>query len=224
MRYIISTYFFIFYVNISLFSQVFDGEVKKISHYDPSGETIEYFRNIWYFNSKEEYLSAETKMFDNLNVALRTEKFEMIADDASIAVLNEIGAFTGLMRGYFYPKGSSIDDSQIKKTFMAYIAIDLSKYDIRVQFKGAYNQYMLNYQLEAPVKTGYAIFRIPSAEYRKDIEYLINAEKTKTKLTITAEYNRQQLKLIITRKEAAIASLLRKAGLNKRQILLFPEG
>lgn len=208
---------------LSLAGQGFDGEVGQISYYDYSGDRKENFNSIWYYPSENTYLIEEQKAFDDRKIAYRIEEFQMIADDMTIEVLEEIGIFRGLMRGYFYAPGTAMEEEQVQETFIAYLGVDVEMYNVRVQFEGVFRRYMLNYTLEPPKHKGYAIFRIPSEAYEEDEHYMIEAKKDRTRLTVTAYYNHQKLTLIITRREAFIPSLLRKAGLNRKSLPLIPE-
>ncbi|MBK8808111.1 MAG: hypothetical protein IPO21_16340 [Bacteroidales bacterium] len=200
-----------------LSAQGFDGAENTITYYDISGDTKECYQNIWYKNTEAEYYGDEKEAYNKRKIAFRNEKFQMIADDNTIEVLKSLGIFTGLMRGYYYPQGASIEEINLKQAFIAYLGIDVKKYDIRVKFVGEHLQYMLNYKLKPQKKFKYAVFRIPSNAYTEDHEYVISATSTQYLLTIKATYNNQELTLTVSRRVSKLTAWFKKIGLNKKK-------
>lgn len=195
--------------------QLYEGSVKSIGVYNINGETRQYYTNIWYVPSEEIYLQEEGKMYDMRNIAYEKDSFYVVISPDEKQILNDLEVKVGVLHGYYYPKGSRMQKSEIEDAYMAYIAVNMDIYHIHVDFTGLLKRYKYNYDLKTRRKNkNLVFFRIPSGAFRIDDEskFQITVVPNEMFLTITANYNRQVLILTLYPKEDIYHRTMRKLG------------
>lgn len=220
-------FFFFSFFYLFSFSQNFEGKLKEIKPYNLDGDTKHSFKSVWYTASTDEYITEQTKQLDTNNIAYYTESNDMIAGKYDQYLLNKLGITFGFYHGVYY--AANTDVKKKRKTaiptidyFLAYLGIDLNKCNVHVNFVGINRQYVMKYDLNPKERT-LAFFRMSSNIIDDNREFKITVVATRDKATIKILYNLQELTLTLTPYERKRDALLRKIGLNKKELVLLQD-
>lgn len=198
---------------VVLYSQEYAGKIQTVETYNPKGENRLFFKSIWYPPSEQEYLRVEGEMFDNRNVAYKKVPSSNVISEQDQYLLKSLKIDYGTMVGYYYPIVDFEYQKELQYAYVSYLGIDVHQFTVHVDYKGAFNRYEFDYDLDVKDKRArYAYFRFQTGRVNDEIPYYIKVEVTPMFAIITAEYNLQKTVLTVTPKEDFYHAQLRKLG------------
>jgi len=179
-------------------------------------------KDIWYVLNRNEYYKHEEHLFDTCNIAYLHDTLSHIMEDQDQAILKQTGVDYGFYHGMYYVvrKERTKEFHDDKDQFIAYIGLDLNRFNIRVSYRGYNNQYVMDYNIEHQNKK-MIYFRLFTDSWTDVYAINIRAEIQKNKLVITNQYNKQTLTLTVTPYEGGMSKFMRSIGLNKKPLSVF---
>jgi len=196
---------------------VFEGKIQSPSLFNKNGALPENVKDLWYLGSIEDYKKKEETQLDSCDIAYFNDSLGKVMDIETEAILKQTGVFNGFYHGVYFTKHKEGKrEVQVNKDmYIAYLGLDLNRFNVWVNFVSLNRQYVMNYGLER--KDNFAIFRIFS--YSSNIE--IRGEIQEQNLVINTTYNKQDLKLTISPRESKADAMKRKMGINKKPLTVF---
>ena len=200
----------------------FEGRSRVTTTFNNVERTKDEKKDIWYVSSKEEYYAHEEHLFDTCNIAYFHDSLSRITEEQDIAILNQTGIDYGFYHGIYYTikKERTKEIHEDKDYYIAYIGIDLNRFNIRVGYRGYNNQYVMDYNIEHR-NNKIIYFRLFTDSWFDINAINIRAEIQKSNLIITNYYNKQKLTLTLSPYESGMARKMRSLGLNKKPLSVF---
>lgn len=199
---------------IRILPQQYEGEVQETKNYNPSGDSKDSFKTIWYCSSLNDYREKETENYNNHNVGFYTGAFTEVCSKNEEQMLNSLQIETGFYTGEYYPSNADSLAPILHKNYLAYFSVPLDIYSVYISFMGVNRKYNFNYTLEPERKNKnkLAFFRIPSGKYNDPEDYRISVAVTENNITIKSVYNHQKLTVKLTPIENLYKTYARKWG------------
>lgn len=199
----------------------FEGKEQNVDYYSTSGDTKESFKTIWFCSGIAAYRTQEVENFNNHKIVFNTKPFTEISTSETEQMLAMLGIQTGLYHGQYYPIRSKKLPENIQNTYMAYVGIPLTVFDVKVDFLGMARKYKFSYMLKPDKadRSKVAFFRIPSGNYSYEDDYRISADVTAERVNIRAVYNKQVLVLTLTPRQNKLNAQLTKWGLAEKPLI-----
>lgn len=198
-----------------------EGNEQAIDYYSTAGDTKESFKTIWYCTGIAAYRTQEVENFNSHKIVFSPKPFTDICTSETEQMLAMLGIQTGLYHGQYYPMRSKKLPENIQNTYMAFIGIPLTVFDVRVDFLGTARKYKFSYPLKPDNadRSKIAFFRIPSGNYSYEDDYRISADVTPERVSIRAIYNKQVLVLTLTPRQNMVSAQMTKWGLAKKPLI-----
>ena len=204
------------------FAQNFEGRSRVTTTFNNIERTKEEKKDIWYVKTKDEYYKHEEHLFDTCNIAYFHDSLSKVMDEQDQAIFKQTGVDYGFYHGMFYVvrKERTKEYHDDKNYYIAYVGLDLNRFNVRVSYRGFNNQYVMDYNIEH--KNNNIVYFRFYTDLWFDINAInIRAEIQKNNLVITNHYNKQTLTLTVTPYENGTSSFLRSLGLNKKPLSVF---
>ncbi len=199
----------------------FEGKEQTVDFYSTAGDTKESFKTIWYCSGIAVYRTQEVENFNSHKIVFNSQPFTDVCTAETEQMLAMLGVQTGLYHGQYYPIRSKKLPENIQNTYMAFIGIPLTVFDVKVDFMGTARKYKFSYPLKPDKadRSKVAFFRIPSGNYNYEEDYRISADVTQERVSIRAIYNKQVLVLTLTPHQSQILAQMSKWGLAKKPLI-----
>jgi hypothetical protein len=212
--------------NVNGFAQHnFEGRSRVETTLNVVDKTKDEKKDIWYVSSRNEYAKHEEHLFDTCNLAYFHDSLSKVMDEQDMAILKQTGVDFGFYHAIYYVvrKDHNKEIHDDKDNYLAYIGLDLNRFNIHVAYRGYNNQYVMDYNIEHK-KNKIIYFRLITDNWFDINAINIRAEIQKGNLVITNHYNKQTLTLTISPYEAGMSKTMRSVGLNKKplSVLLNP--
>ena len=200
----------------------FEGRSRVTTTMTNIDRTKDEKKDIWYVSSKAEYYKHEEHLFDTCTIAYIHDTLSLIMDESDEAVLKRTGVDYGFYHGMYYVvrKERTKELHDDKDSYIAYIGLDLNRFNVHVSYRGFNNQYVMDYNIEHQ-KNKIVYFRLQTDSWFDVYSINIRAEMQKNNLVITNHYNRQTLTLTVSPYEGGMSKKMRSMGLNKKPLSVF---
>jgi hypothetical protein len=200
----------------------FEGRSRVTTTMTNIDRTKDEKKDIWYVSSKDEYTKHEEHLFDTSNIAYFHDSLSLVMEESDEALLKRTGVDYGFYHGMYYVvrKERTKEFHDDKDNYIAYIGLDLNRFNVRVSYRGFNNQYVMDYNI-VHQKNKIVYFRLTTESWFDIYAINIRAEMQKNNLVIINHYNRQTLTLTVSPYESGMSKTMRSVGLNKKPLSVF---
>lgn len=203
-------------------AQNFEGRTRVKSTRNSVDFSKDDKKDIWYVLSKDEYRKREGHLFDTTSIAYYQDTITEVMGEDDEALLKKTGVDYGFYHGIYYVirKERTKEYHDDKDYYVAFLGLDLNRFNVRVSYRGFNNQYVLDYNIKRQ-KNKHVYFRLITESWFDINAIKMRAEMQRNTLVLTNFYNKQSLTLYITPFENKFNQIMRKWGLNKKPLSVF---